>query len=246
MEHPLLQVETYISDAQLAPALDLLRQVLVLSQSDYYNEILLLQARYAKLLSQQRKGILSQAESDLEYNRITDSLLAVKDELRKHDASFSTYTSLQQYLDQSAAKFNIIYSQRLKEAVLRRMTFVKEMRIPFTVLWIDDKPAYIASELAILRSIGIEFQLAASSAAGRAILDQQAIDLIISDVGREQKRRAGFEFAEALVADESQVPMVIYTIFRDPTYLLPPNIFGIALQPDELIHYVLDVMERKL
>jgi CheY-like chemotaxis protein len=88
------------------------------------------------------------------------------------------------------------------------------------ILWVDDKPESNAFEIAQLRSLGLEVDLARSTAEGMRKFEQAArsYDLVLSDIGRTEdgqyERKAGLELLKQIRSAQSDVPVLFFTTSR--------------------------------
>jgi CheY-like chemotaxis protein len=115
-----------------------------------------------------------------------------------------------------------------------------------TILWVDDHPEGSRVERRMLRQMGIFTEAAATNAQSMAVLDDPAetIDLIISDIGRDDGSPAGPELIEALRGRSSRPPIVLYVGRLDRGRGTPAGAFGITNRPDELLNLVMDALDR--
>jgi CheY-like chemotaxis protein len=242
----IVRIKQLVADGHIREAIKEFSQVLSISNSDLHNDVLLLAARYSKLKSSSRKGILSKEQQDLEYARIVNALLEISEEVTEDEGSVQGFVDLKTHLEDAAKKFDVTLTEGLQRAVIRRIVFVKEMELALRVLWVDDKPHFIRDEQAVLEIMPLQLDLAKSTAEARQLLaENEEYDLILSDVGRDGNWGAGFAFAQELLDDNSAIPFVFYTIQTGRPMAPPANTFGIAFRPNELFHLVLDVMVRK-
>ncbi len=72
-----------------------------------------------------------------------------------------------------------------------------------------------------------------------------AFDLILSDMDRDGQSDAGMELLRNLRLSDCPIPLVFYVGKVDPDRGVPVRAFGIADQPQPLLHLVLDVLERQ-
>ena len=80
-----------------------------------------------------------------------------------------------------------------------------------------------------------------------ARLEKGIVDSRISTVLAIQKAlsKAGIEFLQKLVANNMRLPMIFYVVKMHEERGTPPYAFGITNSPSELVHLVMDVIERK-
>lgn len=111
------------------------------------------------------------------------------------------------------------------------------------LLWVDDHPRNNEHLITILESLGVEVTIALDTNEALAMIARRRFDLIITDLGRGLDRNAGLNLLQAL-REEGRHPGVIFYTAR-PLDPLPPGAFGSATMPDQVLHLVLDVLERE-
>jgi len=135
------------------------------------------------------------------------------------------------------------YPQAIQK-VLRRALMAKTALRNAQMLWIDDSPDWINWEKQLLKKLGVEVTVAQSTEEAVAILASRTFPLIISDIARGEDKRAGLTGLSPIreAAPESQV--IFYVADLDEEKGPPPGSMGITNRPDELLHLILDVLER--
>lgn len=90
---------------------------------------------------------------------------------------------------------------------------------PRRILWVDDQPSNNAFEIATLREAGVAVLEALSTSDALRALGSQAVDLVITDMGREEagtyRPDAGLELIRAARAAAVAVPIYVYTTSRN-------------------------------
>lgn len=111
-----------------------------------------------------------------------------------------------------------------------------------SILWIDDRPENNINEASILSAFGAAIETAETTAEANEKLRKGDFDLVISDVRREGQSDAGLRF----VKEHKGAPWtILYVGEFDPSLGTPPYAFGMTNRPHQLLHYVLDVLERQ-
>jgi hypothetical protein len=128
--------------------------------------------------------------------------------------------------------------------VLRRAARAAAVTNGARILWVDDKPARNLPERKVLRSLGIMIDLAQSSSDGMKALGRADYDLVISNLRRDDRPTEGREFLVGMRAAKHAEPVVFYIFDFDPSRGTPGDAVGITDRPDELVHLVLDGLER--
>jgi CheY-like chemotaxis protein len=112
------------------------------------------------------------------------------------------------------------------------------------VMWVDDQPANNFYERVALTQMGLTVDLAVSTSEALHFLRYQKSDLIVSDMARQGQQDAGIEFLSVLRTEGFDTPVVFYIGRVDGGRPTPVSAFAITDRPDELLHLVLDVLER--
>jgi CheY-like chemotaxis protein len=129
-------------------------------------------------------------------------------------------------------------------AVYRRAKLVSSLVRDRRVLWVDDNPSSTFYERVALAEMGIKVDVATSSEEGLMAATSLNPDVILSDIARHGKQNAGLEFLQTARAMGIECPMVFYVGQLDQRRGVPGGAFGITNRPDEVLHLVLDVLER--
>ncbi|MFJ4846545.1 response regulator [Streptomyces sp. NPDC088733] len=112
------------------------------------------------------------------------------------------------------------------------------------VLWVDDRPEGNAPLVELFRSIGMQVDLALSTDEAVPLFRRKSYDVIISNFNRGGDREAGIKMLRVLEQYDIDVPVLIYTGSFAPERGVDRRIFAGATAPVELVHYVIDLMER--
>jgi CheY-like chemotaxis protein len=127
------------------------------------------------------------------------------------------------------------------------------------ILWVDDHPENNTNERNILYSFGMLVDLADSTDKAMSMLKtkkngRQRYDVIISDMKRvekgEDKPQAGEELLRRIKEKAEEfniidIPVIFYAGGFDRRRGIPPYAFGMTNRPDDLLHYIMDVLERQ-
>lgn len=132
-----------------------------------------------------------------------------------------------------------------KENVLKRaqahLDIVKDTKI----LWIDDVPENNINEWKMFLQLSAKIAIAKSSESALEMLKKSKYDVIISDMARVDEKDSGLKFLNKFQEDDKTTPVIFYIGIFDPKLGIPGGAFGITNRPDELLHLVLDALERK-
>jgi CheY-like chemotaxis protein len=135
------------------------------------------------------------------------------------------------------------------------------------ILWIDDRPELAAAEERTLESLGVEVLRATDTvpalellSPGRprrtgttfdALVPDKArrtgpqFDAILSDIARPDSRTAGIDALPLIRQLAPETPVIFYVDESEARASTPAGAFGITNDPEELLHLILDVLERK-
>ena len=113
------------------------------------------------------------------------------------------------------------------------------------VLWIDDHPEWIAWEKQMLERLEVDVTTATDT--GRALkrLQAEPYDLILSDIARGPRGDEGVAALPAIRSVAPDIPVIFYVADLKEGREPPPGSAGITNRPEELLHLVLDVLERR-
>lgn len=246
LEQTIRQLQDYLANNELDLALNKLRSVFSISNSELVNDAIILTAQLKKLKSDTRKGIIDYAQETLRYNIIVNSVLSMIDEIKNEPERFGEYDKTLNQLDTSIKdKGRGELPLWIKDALFERIGYVKGKGIALKAIWVDDFPSNVFFESRILRSFGVTIDFATSSAEAEHMLAKDTYDMVLSDVTRDEKPEEGLIFHRKLLMQGIDLPIIFYTGYIDRAKGTPPFAFGIADMPNDLIHLVLDVIERK-
>jgi CheY-like chemotaxis protein len=132
--------------------------------------------------------------------------------------------------------------QRVINRVRRNSHLFRGCRI----LWIDDFPDSLANERKMLQSLLVDVDLAISTATAERLLQAKGkkYNLILSDMKRDGDSLAGLKFLQDYAKRKKRPPVIFYIGYPDPTKPVPLHAFGITHRPDELLHLIMDALER--
>ena len=185
-------------------------------------------------------------------NLITDvrkNIQQIKDTLRSYGVPVedkpNEYGPLRQALDKALAKESSAVTETERTRLLRRADFAAELLRGAQVLWVDDHPINNLNERQILRSYGVFIDLARSTEEALDMLQEIRYDLIISDMGRQEIKDEGLRLLEEIQRRTQPRPLIFYTIYSPEMRQRTGTAFAITNRPDQLLHYIIDVLERE-
>jgi len=130
-------------------------------------------------------------------------------------------------------------------SVESRAKVVKQLVQGSRILWVDDIPANNLYERTVLSSLGIATDLALSTEEAVYMSERLKYDLIISDMNRAGDPSAGLKMLDKLQKQGINSPVIYYVGTIRAEHGIPLQAFAITNRPDELLHYVFDVLERR-
>ncbi len=130
--------------------------------------------------------------------------------------------------------------KRVLDRVKRHLALFQDVR----VLWIDDNPDSLRNERKMLERLQVDIDLARDEAEAKKLLRGGKYDLILSDIARGDDNAAGLKFLQEYSKTQKHVPFIFYIGTLSPDKGVPPYAFGITNRPDELLHLMMDALER--
>jgi len=130
-----------------------------------------------------------------------------------------------------------------ESGVLRRAQVVERAIRDARVLWIDDRPEGNVWEHDCLTTLGANVKSVETTRSAVACLARESYDLVISDVARGGRDRAGIDALPEIQAHAPRTPVVLYVMNLKPG--VPAGAFGITAHPEELLHLCMDALERR-
>ena len=143
----------------------------------------------------------------------------------------------------------VAYSLTVGAELLSRADRAAELLRGASIAWVDDRPENNLAERHVLARMGVfvEPVLTAAQVATRTRMGgPTAWDLVISDADRPADPDAGVAATVARLRNDGHKGLVIFYVGRvDRSRGTPPDVFGLTNRPDELIHLVIDALERQ-
>ncbi|NIW80883.1 MAG: response regulator [Calditrichae bacterium] len=113
------------------------------------------------------------------------------------------------------------------------------------ILWIDDVPENNRDVEEMFNRLNVRLDNATGTEEALSKLKHHQYDVILSDMVRDGDQTAGLKFLAQYSRQKKRVPVIFYVGTIDPEKGVPPKAFGITHRPDELLHLILDVLERR-
>lgn len=130
-------------------------------------------------------------------------------------------------------------------SVLKRASLVSSAVEGAQILWVDDNPGNNIYERMVLKTMGINADVAVSTDEALLMLSMDDYDVVISDMERGGNHQAGLQLLHSMREHGLLAQVVFYIGGADEKQGTPPGAFGITCYPDDLLHYVLDILERQ-
>ncbi len=113
-----------------------------------------------------------------------------------------------------------------------------------SILWVDDNPA--DNELAVraLRKLQLDVEQATSTDQGLTAMKRRHFDLVISDMGRGQDLRAGYELLTAIRSQGIQVPFLIFAGSDTPEFRREAALNGAQLSTNDMLELMDKIIEQ--
>ncbi|MDD9962632.1 MAG: hypothetical protein OXU70_11125 [Gammaproteobacteria bacterium] len=145
-------------------------------------------------------------------------------------------------VESAAAAQDVEVSRRASRAVAERLRRAQGRVAAMRLLWIDDDPTGNAEEMRILKGLGATIDLARSNKDARERLAVAVYDIVLSDIKRGEQGDEGIRFLPEALDALLSPPVIFYVAESKGT---PNGAFGIATRPDELMHLIVDALERR-
>jgi CheY-like chemotaxis protein len=154
-------------------------------------------------------------------------------------------------LAQKSPEWNVQVSEEERTQAIERARKNIDLFGNTNLLWVDDRPENNLNEQRMFRSLGVSIDNAASTEKALRMLSIAPYDVIITDMMREGDPEAGLTFLQHkktnpnIIAKNRTTPAIIYLGNYDEKKGVPANAFGITNRTDNLLHLVIDALQRK-
>lgn len=132
------------------------------------------------------------------------------------------------------------------ESVAKRFEDARPKMAGLRVLWVDDEPAGNVAERRMLRQLGVVVQTALTSTEAIDHLGRDDYDLVLTDIRRADPDDSGVDMARRIRALGFTTPIVGYVGEVDPERPHPEGFRALVDYPDDLLHEVMSVAERRV
>lgn len=137
----------------------------------------------------------------------------------------------------------VLQAARTHSSGLRRAASVGHALQGARILWVDDHPESYAWERELFRSLGVVIVSVEATDSALACVEKESFDLVLSDIQRDREPMDGIEGARQINAIKPHLPIVFY-VGDLTSNRIPEPAMGITNEPNELLHLVLDRLER--
>lgn len=142
-------------------------------------------------------------------------------------------------------QWHVEVSDADKMQVLQRIRRNRDVLRERRVLWLDDRPDTLANEIRLFQQLGLEVETVTAVGDALGHLRMGHFDLLISDIARPEGQSNGVITLQTLHDHYHDIPALFYIGNFNVQDSVPMGAFGITNRPDELLHLVLDILERK-
>ncbi|NOT27712.1 MAG: hypothetical protein HOP16_16620 [Acidobacteria bacterium] len=170
----------------------------------------------------------------------------IKTAFKRWRGSDATDQSLEE-----ARGLHVVDEGLLKEAeaifglssALRRARMVAPVLQGARILWVDDHPENNTWERSLLKTFNAETTTVETTRSALACLESERFDIVLSDGRRENVPDEGLRALPSIEKASAEASVIFYVgALRSGR---PAGAFGITNEPNELLHLILDALERK-
>ncbi|QSB14726.1 response regulator [Natronosporangium hydrolyticum] len=164
-------------------------------------------------------------------------------------ASGVEFSFAEHLLDEAASKVDTgqAPSAADRRSVISRLEHAVDSLAGGRILWVDDNPDWNRPLIDLFRQAKMTVDIEQSTASAMTLARSRPYDLVITDMRRDNEHpadRAGITLVHELRGYGVQAPVVIFATAFDPRLGVDPAIFAYTNTADELVHLVIDIMER--
>lgn len=115
---------------------------------------------------------------------------------------------------------------------------IADSMIGKAVLWVDDNPDNNMLAVRALKKLRLEVEQVTSTDAALAALDRRPFDLIISDMGRGEDMRAGYDLLKRVRDRGNKVPFAVFAGSDKPEFRKEAAERGAQLSTNDMIELI--------
>jgi CheY-like chemotaxis protein len=131
-------------------------------------------------------------------------------------------------------------------SVANRARVVRPLLQGARILWVDDNPGSTFYERRFLMTLGVQIDQATSTLEAVEFSKDFTYNLVLSDMERNGDSTAGIKLLTKIKQLNQYQPIIFYIGRVDRRKGTPNGAFAITSRPEELLHFVLDVLERPI
>ncbi|MCI0515817.1 response regulator [candidate division KSB1 bacterium] len=176
----------------------------------------------------------------VEMSFIRESIDAALQKAKEHDQK-----SVGVQLAEKSPQWKVVVPPEDRQLVIERALNHQQVLSGTQMLWVDDHPENNLNERRMFKQLKVDIDTAKSTTEALEMLKFAHYQIILSDMLRDQEKTAGLEFLKRLREIDLQTPVIFYIGVIDPERGTPAQSFGLTNRPDELLHLVIDAVERK-
>lgn len=113
-----------------------------------------------------------------------------------------------------------------------------------SILWVDDNPGNNELAVRALRKLHLNVEQVVSTEAALEAMRQRPFDLIISDMGRGENMRAGYELLDAVRGKGEAVPFLIFSSGDTPEFRREAAAHGAQLSTNDMLELIQEVIKH--
>lgn len=249
MNTVLKEIEDLIIQGNIKNCLGNLRDILSISNSELLDDVIIINSEFNKLEADKRKGILTYSEETIHSNKVNNRILSVINEIKEDEDIINKFVETNEKLNKANQELGFETHSWMRNTVIRRIAKLKEDKLvdKISILWIGKKKtSHNRMEIQILKSIGFKIRFCSKSDEAQKIIEGEKIDLVISTIRREKSQTEGLDFLKRLVNNGiKKIPFVFYINVVEKEKGVPGYAFGITNKPNELLHLIADIIDRK-
>lgn len=107
-----------------------------------------------------------------------------------------------------------------------------------SILWVDDNPANNELAMRALRKLLLDVVQVTSTEAALSAMEMRAFDLVISDMGRGENMRAGYDLLAQLRGSGRTVPFFIFSSDDRPEFRVEAKRQGAQLSTNDMLELI--------
>jgi CheY-like chemotaxis protein len=135
-------------------------------------------------------------------------------------------------------------SQEGRTQVARRTVRAAPLIKGTRLLLVNDIPDEMDHVVQLLADLGVVVTIAKSTDEALGVLNNGAVDLVVSDMARGGVADDGLRLLKRMRDERLYLPIIFSVGHYEPDRGVPPFCFGITNRVDELLNLVFDVVER--